>query len=312
MSIPLTIICLCYNQAEFLEEAVASVFSQNEIEKQVILVDDASTDNSREVCKRLMSKYDFDEVFLHEKNLGNTKAFNHALRHAKGEYVIDFACDDVFMENAFVEQINCLKLHPNVGMLYSNALFVDENGVESGYQYAVDQDGNAIEKIPSGNVFLYVLKKSYINTPSMVMKRDWLIELGGYNESLIYEDFDIWLRGSLIAPMIYLDKVLVKKRIHSSNSSRNFMSIKGRVYYDSTAKILESVLNSINSTDEIQALSDRCIYEGRNAGFWGFYEEQERFRQILKKYNFFGSGIWFKWKIYQVAGVFLRKRLSKI
>src|SRR6185436_18882244 len=92
-----TVICLCYNHARFVEEAIESVLNQSYANIQLIVVDDASTDKSAEVIKQLINKHSSIEFLPLQTNLGNCKAFNQGLARAKGEYVIDLAADDVLL-----------------------------------------------------------------------------------------------------------------------------------------------------------------------------------------------------------------------
>ncbi len=179
----LTIICLCYNQKEYVEQAVKSVFSQKNSSFEVIIVDDNSTDGSPEKIQELAKKHPFSHVILHKENQGNCKSFNEALKLAKGKYIIDLATDDFFLEGAFQKQIAFFeKQADNVGMLFSNAEIVDAKGQFIKHHFEINSDEKAIQKVPSGWLFTEVLKRYFINVPSMVMRKSWLIELGGYNE----------------------------------------------------------------------------------------------------------------------------------
>src|SRR5262245_56075887 len=92
-----TIVCLCYNQAAFVKEAIDSVLTQTYPNIQLIVVDDASTDNSADIIREIASVNPSLQIILLNENLGNCAAFNRALPSVKGEYVIDFAADDVMM-----------------------------------------------------------------------------------------------------------------------------------------------------------------------------------------------------------------------
>ncbi len=111
-----SVICLCYNHRRFVREAVESVLNQSYKNIQVIVADDASTDNSVEEIQSLKAPYPSIELLLLPKNLGNCKAFNEALKLAKGEFVIDFATDDVMMPDRIEKQVAFFgRLTPTVG-----------------------------------------------------------------------------------------------------------------------------------------------------------------------------------------------------
>src|SRR4051812_17801652 len=104
MTSPLvTVICLCYNQEKFVREAFYSVLRQTYRNIQIIVVDDASTDES---VKEIQSILPADILFIPlEMNLGNCKAFNKALTYANGKYIIDFATDDVMTLQRIEKQV---------------------------------------------------------------------------------------------------------------------------------------------------------------------------------------------------------------
>ena len=92
-----SVICLCYNQARFIEEAVQSVLMQTHQTIQLIIVDDASTDNSPEMIGKIVSANPRIEYLLLKENLGNCAAFNRGLALVKGDFIIDLAADDILL-----------------------------------------------------------------------------------------------------------------------------------------------------------------------------------------------------------------------
>src|SRR5688500_3802276 len=92
-----SVICLCYNQARFIREAVASVFAQSYRNVELIIVDDASTDNSASVIRAMVAENPAIRCLLLNQNVGNCKAFNKGLTLSKGDYIIDLAADDVLV-----------------------------------------------------------------------------------------------------------------------------------------------------------------------------------------------------------------------
>ena len=107
MSQPLvSVICLCYNQARWVEDSIKSVLNQTYNNIQLIVVDDKSTDNSATVIRNLLADKPQIKFISNSKNLGNCKAFNRALKEAKGQYIIDLAADDVLLPNRITEGVN--------------------------------------------------------------------------------------------------------------------------------------------------------------------------------------------------------------
>src|SRR5688572_7890154 len=123
-----SVICLCYNHQRFVREAVESVLNQSYKNIQVIIADDASTDNSVLEIKALKTENPTVELLLLPNNLGNCKAFNEALKLARGEFIIDFATDDLMMPNRIERQVGFFqRLDSTVGLIYTDAVYIDES-----------------------------------------------------------------------------------------------------------------------------------------------------------------------------------------
>ena len=143
-----TVICLCYNHEAFVVETLNSVIHQSYAPVELIVVDDFSTDNSREVIRKWLINHPEILFIANEKNLGNTKSFNKALKFAKGEYIIDLAADDVLMPDCITLQRNTFEKSPykNLGIVYGNAELITEKGHFDSYYYPVDDQKKTIEK----------------------------------------------------------------------------------------------------------------------------------------------------------------------
>src|SRR5687767_6161263 len=104
-----SVICLCYNQARFVREAVASVLAQTYPHVELIIVDDASTDDSAAVIRSIVQDNPAIRCLVLEKNVGNCKAFNTGLSLAKGDYIIDLAADDLLLPRRIESGVQALR-----------------------------------------------------------------------------------------------------------------------------------------------------------------------------------------------------------
>lgn len=121
----LSIIVTNYNYGHFLEQAVQSLFENHSLLSfEVLLVDDGSTDNSKEIIQKLGRRFSSLRVFQHEQNRGQEAAFETAYRHVKGEYIHPFADDDIMLPGSIDLMLGYFKLFPNVPAFCSdNASF---------------------------------------------------------------------------------------------------------------------------------------------------------------------------------------------
>lgn len=123
-----TIICTCYNHEKYVADALNSVTGQSYQNIQLIITDDCSTDNSGATINNWLKTHPNILFLQNKKNIGNTKTFNNAYKHAKGEYIVDLAADDILLEYCIDKQIETFQKTPykNLGIVYANINLVDE------------------------------------------------------------------------------------------------------------------------------------------------------------------------------------------
>ena len=260
-----TIIALCHNHAPFLREALDSVRAQNYPRLEVWLVDDASIDGSAEILREYAARNPTWRLLLLPENVGNCRAFNTAMFQSKGEYVIDFATDDVLLPARVAQQVAQFQAaHASVGVVYSNCELIDEASRPLGLHHRSDGRGGLRPAPASGWVFAEVLRRYFISTPTMMMRRACLEALGGYDKTLAYEDFDFWVRASRDWQFLYLDAVTTRKRKHPrSMSARAYR--RHDPYLASTIRVCAKALALARTPAEHTALAVRLRSELRQA-----------------------------------------------
>lgn len=262
-----SVICLCYNHASWVEEALNSVKKQTYPNIELIVVDDNSSDQSKQLIGNWAN--DNGVTFISNSvNLGNTKSFNKALKLANGAFIMDFATDDVLLPNCIeklMEQFTTT-VHSNLGIVYSNAERIDENGNSVGSFFAVDGFGKTTPKIPTGAIYYHVVHSgSVVCAVAMLVKKEVYETIGDYDESLAYEDLDFWIRASRVFDFDYVDALLCKKRLvtHSlGNQYSKKLNSRSIKINRSTYKILKNTFEKRNrSKAEDLALLTRVHYE---------------------------------------------------
>lgn len=274
-----TVVCLCYNHANYLREAVESVLNQTYKNIQIIIVDDASTDGSVIEIERLVKHYPSIELLLLKQNVGNCKAFNSALGLVKGDFVIDFATDDVLQPNRIESGVNEFARYDfTYGVNFADGELIDASGKHLGYH----SDRFPSSEIPQGEIYKYVISRYFINSPSLMSRKSVFEELHGYDESLAYEDFDFLIRASRKFKFCYTPKVLVKKRILASSMSAGQFR-KGSLQLLSTFRVCEKISRLNQNNKEGWALRHRILYEIRKALQLGEFELILRYLKLLTK-----------------------------
>ena len=263
----ITIVALCHNHASFLRAALDSILAQDYPRLEVWLVDDASHDESPAILREYALAHPAWHLLLLPENVGNCRAFNQAFFQSQGEFVVDFATDDELLPQRLRQQVALFQaLPPSYGVVYSNCELLSQAGQPLRLHQRPDprHPGQLHPRPATGWVFADVLARYFISAPTMLMRRATLLALGGYDESLSYEDFDFWVRASRDWQFYYQDAVTTRKRLHPRSKSAQTTFYRDP-YLASTIQVCRKALALCRNEPELAALRVRLRYELRHA-----------------------------------------------
>ena len=278
-----TVICLCYNQSRFVREAIQSVLDQTYSEIQLIVVDDASTDNSTAIINDLVVEHPSIETLFLKENYGNCRAFNHGLALAKGEFIIDLAADDVLMPERISQQINFFStLDNSYGVVFTDATYINEEGrfLRDHYDYLFRK--GLLKTIPQGDVYSQIITRYFVSSPTMLVRKKVLDEMKGYDETLSYEDFDFWIRSARHYKYGFLNQKLTKVRRITRSMSTGWYK-QGDKQLHSTYLVCKKIASLNRTEEEHTALATRLKYELRQSVFSENFYEAGLFYDFLKE-----------------------------
>jgi glycosyltransferase involved in cell wall biosynthesis len=210
----------CYNHSRFVEECLESVRHQTYPKLEVIIFDDCSKDNSVSVIENWLKKHQLDWQFIpHTRNIGICASLNEVLRLARGKYISMVAADDVWLPDKTFRQVEMMEQMPSdVGVLYSDAFQIDENGetlpqmfIEAYRKFVVPPEGFLFDVLWEGN---------FIPAMTTLIRRDCFTKVGMYDEDLCFEDWDMWMRISRKFRFTYENVPEAKYRVISSSAVR--------------------------------------------------------------------------------------------
>ena len=274
-----SVVCLCYNHSRYVAEAIRSVLYQTYPHVELIVTDDASTDDSVTAIENALAGHKHVQFIRHERNLGYTRSFNEAWRRSSGEFVIDLAADDVLMPDRIARGVAALaQAGPQFGIQFSDGEYIGAEGESLGLHSIRFPH----HRVPQGDVYEQVIRQYFILSPSVMVRQSVLRDLGGYDESLAYEDFDLWVRASRQFKFVYVPLPLVKKRILTSSMSARQFAFRSR-QQASTYRVVEKILALNRSRNEQQALAHRVRYEIRTCLRLGLWTLAFRYWQLLRK-----------------------------
>lgn len=247
-----SVICLCYNHADYVNEAIQSVIDQTYDNIELIIVDDASIDDSVKVIDSLVTKFDKVHRIYNKDNQGNCKSFNIGLKASKGKYVIDLAADDILHPERIAMGVKKFQeLTEDYGVHYSPIVRIDQNGNELGSHLTQTYDGD---------IYKLLIEKFIISAPSMMINRTVLQDLNGYDEQLSYEDFDFWVRSS--RNYLYVsnpEPLTYKRELHSGLAKKQYRPLSKHLA--TTYKVCKKIFNLNKDKSEDAALLKRLKYE---------------------------------------------------
>jgi glycosyltransferase involved in cell wall biosynthesis len=211
--VAVTVIIPAYNSAQQLPEALDSVFKQTYRDFEIIVVDDGSTDDTRE----LLEGYKNRITYLYQENAGPSKARNTGSRAAKGRYLALLDADDHWLPPKLELQVKLIESDPRLGLVFSDAEYFggEKSMVGSYWKQRGCYDQMISESGLIQNAFSTLMKINPIMPSTALLKRDCFEKAGGFDEGLRYvEDKDMWLRMSVHCFMACVPFPLVKRRVH--------------------------------------------------------------------------------------------------
>jgi glycosyltransferase involved in cell wall biosynthesis len=192
-----------YNQARFLEETIRSVLVQDYPDIEYIIIDGGSTDGSVEIIRRYQDRL---AAWVSEPDRGQTDAINKGFALAHGEILAWLNSDDTYEPGAVAEAVAFLKSHPEVGLVYGDANFINENG-------------QVIGRFPAAQTSYTKLRRGYVHIPqqSAFFRAALWREVGPLDVSFYFAmDYDLWVRLAAKAPLVYVPRLWANFRLHGN------------------------------------------------------------------------------------------------
>ncbi len=278
-----SIICLSYNHERFIREAIHSVVNQSYKNIEIVVVDDASIDESKSVIQELVAEFPSIQFIPIEKNVGNCKAFNLGFALSKGDFIIDFATDDIMMPDRIEKQITLFQSLPqDVGVVFTDATYVNEEGIFLRQHYEYLFRKKLLNEVPQGDIYIKVLSRYFVASPTMMVRRTVLETLEGYDENLAYEDFDFWVRSARLFKYSFLNESLTKIRRAGNSMSTGWYKL-GDKQLHSTYLVCRKAQKLNKTAEENESLITRVRYEIRQSVFSKNVIEAKLFFELLSE-----------------------------
>lgn len=253
MNDPLISICVpAYNGEYTVLKAVNSILSQTYKNIEVIVVDDCSPDNTYEILKSIKDQR--LKLYKNDSNLGMVGNWNKCVSYATGQYVHMLHSDDILYQTCIEEKVNFLKKHlnDNVVIIFNSTQIINESDDILMVRRYKNND-----LVVNGKLFALesLRKRNIYGEPSNVLfDKKIFDQVGGFYNKLRYvTDWDLWIRMSLFGNIGYIDKILVKYRVSTTNVTSS-LSVKQMMIDD------QLMLKNIQSLNDFKMTTFQVAY----------------------------------------------------
>ena len=222
MTYPLMSVAIpAYNHADYIEACLASVCAQTYPELEIVLVDDGSTDDTLSRAKAFLDRHAsrFRRIEVYSRpNRGVSATSNECISACRGEWVHLLGSDDTLLPDKVMREWRAIQNwgDPELALVYADVEDIDHTG-----RGLNRHDHDRPSPGPDHKAYEALFLGNPVINPTVALRREAFLKIGGFDETLALEDWDCWLRLSAEYPIARVPEVLACYRRHSSQTSRN-------------------------------------------------------------------------------------------
>ena len=284
--VKVSILIPSYNVAQYLPQAIDSALDQTFQDFEIIIIDDGSTDNTREIVEKYLKREPEKIRYIYQENEGLACARNTGLRQARGSLIALLDADDQWLPTRLEETVRAIGEDKSIGLVHANVTRITEDG-------SVIETQKRNMQFLTGNIFNYIfLRKVDISILTILFRKECCERVGLFDKNLTRlgcEDRELWLRISRHYKFKYIDKVLGLYRVRGDSMSRNTEKMmQARIY------VIEKFCSLYKDCQKLRNKALAKIY--RNLGDEYFKERKlSRAREQYSKaigFNPISIGLW--------------------
>ncbi len=256
-----SVIIPTYNRADStLKNAVESAINQTYNNLEIIVVDDGSKDNTKEVLEQIN---DPRIIYIYQENAGPSAARNNGIRNAKGKYIALLDSDDLWLPEKIEKQVNIAESNQSIGMMCCFGMRYNPDTTEKNIEYHYCSAKNSSEFIEG---LLFAPDKTVTGTSTMLFKREVFDKFGYFETGMrAYEDWDMFFKAALNYEFYCINEILVHKHT-KGDSIRNSTDLEQMEF--SRIKFLQNVFSYKNLPEDILRKKNKIYSEAYHSLGW--------------------------------------------
>ena len=272
--IAVSVIIPNYNHRQFLQQRIESVLNQTFQDFELIILDDCSKDNSKEIIEKYRDHPKVDHIIYNQQNSGNTFAqWKKGISIAAGEFIWLAESDDYADSDFLKKMIPLISNNKNVGVIYSNSSVVDEKGVvfdsaERWYENWFKPKPFEFDPIQSGHEILYknlIFTNIIPNASAAIFRKDIVLKNINWIDTSLKNcgDWKLWINILSQSDIAYVRENLNYFRKHSTNVTSSESLIRLEII-----RILKERISKTKDKFQLSSLNDSLFIWSFNPAFW--------------------------------------------
>ena len=267
-----TIVVPAYNAAQFLRAALDSILKQTYDNTEIILLDDASTDETPDIA----AEYSGAITYIRQpNNIGIYDNVNVGIVRARGDLIATYHADDIYLPTIVERQVSYLNAHPEVGAVFCSDIFIDAEGMEYA-RLTLPPEVRGEKPLDYQTVFNAMLtyKNRFLRSPTMMVRASVHRNVGLYNQRQYRNtsDLEMWLRIARRYPIAILESHLMKYRHFHGSSSQSYHRLRTKPE------------NFFRILDERLATGDRALATPQSLVNYEAHRPQDRLMNAISCY----------------------------
>lgn len=209
----------CYNYARYLRQAVESVLTQSHSDLSLVVLDDASTDETPAVSAALAAADPRVSVVRHPSNRGHIAVYNDAIDRARHDILLLLSADDLLLPGALERAVAAFETHLDLGLVHGAWV-----AVPADWKGQVEPlPGGPLKRLHAGRFLKQLAERNHIATATAFVRRREQQRLGHYRADLPHTaDLEMWVRFALHSQVAYIPQRQAAWRFHDDQMSKGY------------------------------------------------------------------------------------------